>query len=271
MIRGLVLVVLCASCVQSGEVQCEDGRLCAPGYYCDETNHRCLSEDQVAACAGHAEGDACSFSGAPGACRMGACEPLVCGDGVRSLGEACDGSDLGGADCTTAGFYNPDGLACSSFCTFDVAGCTGYCGDNVTNGDELCDGTPPQGACFDLGFDAGALSCATSCGYSFAACGRFGWAAEAIGIPLVYGFGGTSETDLWAVGENVAGVETIAHFDGTGWTLQPSAATNNLLAVWALTPTDAWIASDPPLHWSGSVWTAATGAPSAQYNDVWAA
>ncbi|HEY5949444.1 MAG TPA: hypothetical protein VIV40_28310, partial [Kofleriaceae bacterium] len=87
----------------------------------------------------------------------------------------------------------------------------------------------------------------------------------------VYGFGGTSETDLWAVGENVSGVETIAHFDGIGWTLQPSAATNNLLAVWALTPSDAWIASDPPLHWSGSVWTAATGAPSAQYNDVWAA
>ena len=67
MIRVALVVALCASCVQSGEVTCGDGRICAPGTYCDETNHRCLSADQVAACAGKPEGAECSFGGAPGA------------------------------------------------------------------------------------------------------------------------------------------------------------------------------------------------------------
>jgi hypothetical protein len=279
MIRVALLVALCASCVRSGEVPCGDGRICAPGYYCDETNHRCLSDDQVAACAGKPEGADCSFGGAPGACRMGACEPLVCGDDVRTLGEACDGGDLGGADCTTAGFYEPAGLACTSFCTFDVSGCSGFCGDDITNGDELCDGTPPQGACFELGFDAGALACADSCGFSFESCGRFGWVAEAIGVASVNAFSGSSATDLWVVGEDVSGVGSIAHHDGVAWTRTSTASTDKLLAVWSISATDAWIASAAagigqparPLHWNGTAWSTVAAAPLADYTDVWAA
>ncbi|HEY5928512.1 MAG TPA: hypothetical protein VIV11_42790 [Kofleriaceae bacterium] len=276
---GGLVALLCAACVQSGEVMCEDGRLCAPGYFCDDENDRCISPDQVNACAGLDEGAACTFSGAPGSCRMGACEPLVCGDGLRSLGEACDASDLGGADCTTAGFYNPDGLACTSFCTFDVTACTGSCGDNMINGDELCDGTAPAGTCFDLGFDAGALACAQSCGFSFASCGRFGWPGEPIGIPFAYGFAGTSESDLWTVGEDASGNGVIAHSDGSGWTREMRSSTDKLLAVWAVTPTDAWIASagagigqpGRPLRWNGTQWATDAAAPLADYSDVWAA
>jgi hypothetical protein len=269
----LLLVLLCASCVQSNEVKCDDGRLCAPGYVCDNANHRCLSPDQVNACDGRDEGADCSFGGAPGACRMGTCEPLVCGDGVRSLGEACDGSDLGTADCTTAGFYYPDGLACSEFCTFDVSGCTGSCGDNTINGDELCDGAPPQGACIDLGFDAGALACATSCGYSFASCGRFGWVPEAIGIASVSGLHGTSASDLWAIGADLSGIGQIAHYDGTTWTSTSTGSTDLLIDVWATSATDAWIVTSPgrPLHWNGTQWSSVAAAPAATYRDVWAA
>lgn len=282
MLRVALLVASCvafAACVQSEKVTCADGRVCAPGYHCDDQNHRCLSADQVAACSGRDEGADCSFGGAPGACRMGACEPLVCGDGVRSIGEACDGTDLGGADCTTAGFYNPEGLACTEFCTFDAAACTGFCGDNVTNGDELCDGTPPQGGtCVDLGFDAGAVSCAASCGYSFATCGRFGWVPESSGIASAYGFSGTTATDLWLVGEDTAGIGVIAHHDGVSWTRTSTGSTDKLVAVRAISATDAWIATvspafgpSRPLRWNGSQWSSVTAAPLAEYTDIWAA
>jgi hypothetical protein len=275
-----VLVALaCAACVRSGEVVCSDGRLCPPGFTCDDDNQRCLSQEQVAACNGLAEGADCSFGGAPGACRMGACEALVCGDGVRSVGEACDGSDFGGADCTAAGFYNPDGLACSSFCTFDVASCTGFCGDNTINGDELCDGVSPPGTCFDLGFDAGPLACAQSCGLSFSSCARFGWVPELVGVPNTLGMAGSSTSDIWVIGQDLAGVGSIAHYDGSGWTRQSTSSMDLLLAVAAISTTDAWIARtgatlmqpNRPLHYDGSSWSTVAGAPSAQYTDVWAA
>lgn len=143
--RGLLALLLVSGCVQSEEVHCADGRLCPPGYTCDDAHMRCLSADQVAACAGRDEGADCTIAGAPGGCRSGACEPLVCGDGVKSLNEACDGEDLGGATCKDAGFYDDAGLACTSFCTFDTNACTGFCGDAMVNGQELCDGAaPPQ-------------------------------------------------------------------------------------------------------------------------------
>jgi hypothetical protein len=237
-----------------------------------------LSEGQVAACDGKPDGADCSFGGAPGACTNGACEPLVCGDGVRSFAEACDGADLGDADCTTAGFYNPDGLACTSFCTFDVSGCSGSCGDHVINGDELCDGAAPAGTCVDLGFDAGSLSCAASCGLSFASCGRFGWTPESSGVAVVSGFAASAANDMWIVGMDAGLAPTIAHYDGSQWTRSAPPTTDRLDAVWAIAPNDVWIACEGagaaatrPLHWNGTQWSVDSTAPVAVYRDVWAA
>jgi hypothetical protein len=48
-----------------------------------------------------------------------------CGDGViNRVEEQCDGSDLGGATCTSLGLLGGT-LACGSACTFATAGCTG--------------------------------------------------------------------------------------------------------------------------------------------------
>jgi len=272
-------MLLCTSCVQSDEVHCADGRLCPPGYTCDNDQHRCVSPEQLAACDGQADGAPCTFGGAMGACQMGKCEPLICGDGTRSFGEACDGADLGDADCTTAGFYEPDGLACTSFCTFDVTACSGFCGDNKINGDELCDGAAPGGTCFDLGFDAGAVSCAAGCGYSFASCGRFGWLPEPVGMAQVTGFAGTGTGDLWAIGQDLTGTAMIAHYDGSAWTRESAGSMDLLTAVEAITPTDVWIATEGvgvgvksrPRHFDGAQWSVVASAPLAEYTDVWAA
>ena len=265
---AFVALVAVTACVRSAEVTCDDGRICPPGNTCDNVNHLCVSPDQTAACTGLGEGDACEFSGVPGLCHAGACDPLLCGDGVRTGTEACDGNDLGGADCTTAGFYAPDGLACTPFCTFDTSQCVGRCGDGMIDGPELCDGAPPSGTCIDNGFDAGPLGCSGSCGASFADCGRFGWRPEATGSTTGYAIAGRSATDLWVFDT----VGTAHHYDGVNWTAHATIATDGFSDAWETAADDVWaVSAEAVVHWDGTAWTAATGLPAASYSAVWAA
>jgi hypothetical protein len=272
--RALVAIGLVTSCVSSGKVECDDGRICPPGYTCDDALHRCISPEQQAACVGLADGDACSFSGAQGTCHAGSCDPLLCGDGLATGTEVCDGDDLRGATCTDAGFYAPDGLRCTQFCTFDTSGCAGFCGDGIVNGPEQCDGTPPAGTCAGEGFDAGPLGCGATCGESFAECARFGWRSEPLAGLHALAIAGTSRSDTWVVGD--AG--RIAHFDGGAWTEVDSTVTNSLVSVWAVAPGDAWAVGLGPnvgdpgivLHRTAAGWADAH-APTAKHHAVWAA
>jgi hypothetical protein len=274
MTRAVLVLAVLGACVKSGEVQCSDGRLCPPGYQCDEANMRCLSTEQVAACSGREEGADCSVAGAPGACRMGACEALVCGDGLRSVGEACDGTDLGGATCKDAGYYDEAGLACSSFCTFDVTACSGFCGDSMVNGLELCDGAPPPGACQDYGFDAGAVACGGSCGISFDSCARFGWVPEVTTLDHALAFDALSPSDIWVGGDDITG-NVVAHFDGNAWSSQPTTGTSPVHAIAAAGPDDAWVilGTIAPVveHFIGGQWSPVLDLPAATYRDIWAA
>jgi hypothetical protein len=272
--RVALLLAVLGACVRSGEVTCGDGRLCPPGYTCDELNMRCLSAEQVAACSGRGEGAECTVAGAPGACRMGACEALVCGDGIRSVGEACDGIDFGTATCKDAGYYDEAGLACTEFCTFDVSACTGFCGDSMINGLELCDGAPPPGACVDYGFDAGAVGCGGSCGISFDSCARFGWVPEATTLVHALTMDARSPSDIWVGGDSNLG-DAVARFDGNAWSVQPLAAGSPPHAIAAAGPDDAWLirgTTTPTLeHVVSNVWSPVTGVPPAIYRDIWAA
>lgn len=97
----------------------------------------------------------------------------TCGDDVKNGPERCDGTDLGGADCTAAGFYTGT-LACNAQCGFNTAACTQHCGDGVANGPELCDGSDLAGAdCTDAGFYAGTLACNSRCGFNTASCSQY--------------------------------------------------------------------------------------------------
>ncbi len=46
----------------------------------------------------------------------------VCGNNIKETGEQCDGSDLGGASCSSLGFSGGT-LSCTAACDFDTSGC----------------------------------------------------------------------------------------------------------------------------------------------------
>jgi cysteine-rich repeat protein len=75
-----------------------------------------------------------------------ACRPNTCGDSFYYPGvEECDlGADNGRRTCTAD--YGSSCLSCSSSCR-QVASSGGYCGNDVREGSEQCDGTQGLGTC----------------------------------------------------------------------------------------------------------------------------
>jgi hypothetical protein len=92
----------------------------------------------------------------------------LCGDGLVSQGEACDGNALAGQTCASLGFASGT-LACRQ-CHFDTAACS-FCGNGAINGKEQCDGADLGGrTCASVGFTGGALECTARCRLSTRSC-----------------------------------------------------------------------------------------------------
>ena len=104
----------------------------------------------------------------------------VCGNGVKESPEACDWLDFGGATCASSGFDGGGELICSYDCKkISTPLCTTICGDGIRKGPEVCDGSDFKDSdnkkCTRFGYDAGAVSCNTSCnGYDLTACSKCG-------------------------------------------------------------------------------------------------
>jgi hypothetical protein len=65
----------------------------------------------------------------------------VCGDGEQNGMEDCEGGDLGGSTCASAGFDAGD-LACNDDCTFDTSECLicGTLGEACQSDADCCPG-----------------------------------------------------------------------------------------------------------------------------------
>lgn len=109
-----------------------------------------------------------------------------------------------------------------------------------------------------------------------AACGPPEWVRANAGSEVTFdAVHGTGPNDVWAVGD----LGTIAHYDGTKWTVAPPITSVHLRAVAAVSPTDAWAFGDQGvgLRWDGKAWARvdlgttsdilAAVAPAA--NDLW--
>lgn len=75
--------------------------------------------------------------------------PPGCGDGELGAGEECDGTNLGGQDCTAFGSATPAGLTCTPNCNLDTSGCVTTCGNGSIENGETCDdgNTQPNDGC----------------------------------------------------------------------------------------------------------------------------
>jgi cysteine-rich repeat protein len=108
-----------------------------------------------------------------------------CGDGsVQLAHEACDGSNLGGDDCFTLGYYGGN-LSCSNECQRDTSNCAvhGTCGDGIVQSSwESCDGTNlgQTTQCTGLGYYGGTLDCGTDCRYDVSDCSNYGQCGDGI-------------------------------------------------------------------------------------------
>jgi cysteine-rich repeat protein len=212
-------------------------------------------------------------SDAPDALCRNNCTLRRCGDGILDpmAGEQCEGTDLGGLDCTDFGFYDAPGLSCDPTCTPDRSGCTGFCGDRTVNGGELCDGQAPAGqTCLSSGYDEGPLDCLALCAPNFSACRSLSlssWAADATSVDptiifnAVWGSGGR---DVFAVGDS----GTIVHWDGTAWTTMASGtAAASLRVAWGTGPNDVYVGGQPNtvLHYDGVSWSSTAAPPAIGY------
>jgi hypothetical protein len=94
----------------------------------------------------------------------------LCGDGLISRGEECDGGAPDGKTCASEGFASGK-LRCTQ-CHLDTSKCS-FCGNDAINPGEECDGTDLAGrTCERLGFTGGTLACSDDdrCELSTAGC-----------------------------------------------------------------------------------------------------
>lgn len=104
------------------------------------------------------------------------CGDFECGNNVAESTETCDGIDLDGETCITQGHTGGD-LYCDNNClNYESSSCTDddptVCGDNIAEGDEVCDGTDlATQTCANFSYDTGTLACRADCeGYEIAGC-----------------------------------------------------------------------------------------------------
>lgn len=108
----------------------------------------------------------------PGTCTIQTTSCTLCGDGVKTGDEACDGdASLGPFDtCFFILGIGYDGApTCADDCTIDTSTCV-QCGDGVLSPGEVCDGDVGAETCETQGFDGGTLACGGNCQLDTSAC-----------------------------------------------------------------------------------------------------
>ncbi|MBU1536648.1 hypothetical protein KKF84_15080, partial [Myxococcota bacterium] len=148
-----------AGCIAAS---CGNGVL-DPGESCDGTD---LGEVTCISLGFHEGGDPVCNSD----CTLDSstCLGGYCGDLIINGAETCDGPDMSAvtclATCEDYGFYAGE-LSCNDECNLDPSTCEQFCGDQIINGPEVCDGTNLAGqTCESLGYhQGGEAGCAPDC------------------------------------------------------------------------------------------------------------
>ncbi len=189
-------------------------------------------------------------------------DPPVCGNGVVEVGETCDGSCVSSCDdgdvCTvdvltgSAGscdaacgmvdivWCDPTDGCCPAGCDANTdADCAPVCGNDVIEGDELCDGADrPMLLCQDLvAGTVGELGpCAADCSFADAlssCCADDAWVTERIdatGISLGNSMAMALDATgmpSWSSFDSSADVLLYTYWNGSAWTHETIDASDN--------------------------------------------
>jgi hypothetical protein len=153
----------------SGCQYCGDGSL-NNGEVCDGAN---FGTATCTSLVGFGSAGALKCAPGCGAIDTSGCSAAItCGDGTIDpmKGEDCDGSNLGGATCASAtGQATATGvLFCSNNCKFNLFACQ-YCGNNIKDPGEACDGFDLAGQNCGTGF-VGTPQCSPACQVDTSTC-----------------------------------------------------------------------------------------------------
>ncbi len=91
----------------------------------------------------------------------------VCGDGILSPLEECEGSIMPENQCTEIGHHSGE-LSCTDECTYDISGCQ-YCGDGIIQeefGEECENDIIQDFECKDIGKWGSPLQCSSDCQFN---------------------------------------------------------------------------------------------------------
>lgn len=290
-------------CLKPNSTTCGE-YVCPTGFVCTPDGLRCVSRQQLVACEGRTDGDAC---GDDGQCASGVCVTIVCGDGVTMRGEACDDGNRMACDGCSADCRTVEG------CGNGVAECDEQCDDGTSNsnapnatcrtdcrlqrcGDgtvddlsgEDCDGAPPAGQdCSSRGYYAGTLGCSSACRADVSSCSGTCGDGERNGAELCDGLGPSGQScqdfgyDVGNLYCNQLCTPSFRTCQRLGFV--PMAYEGSgffLYAAWGSSSTDVFTAgyNGQVLHYDGREWTeGSTGAAATVYglggtapNDVWA-
>jgi cysteine-rich repeat protein len=145
-----------AGCLRSGVEQCADGTTCPAGTTC--TAAGCRDDDQLAACAGLADGADCAFGPVDdGVCAGGVCLARGCGNAVveADRGERCDDGDQASGDgcaadcssderCGNSVIDVAQGEGCDDGDTRSGDGCSAGCAEEQARWQLRGDSPPPR-------------------------------------------------------------------------------------------------------------------------------
>ena len=130
--RSVVLLACLSGCFAPRATTCADGRICPPAKLCAPSGG-CVNPDQLVACAGKVDGDACTASIGTSVCREGACELAYCGDGLITGNEKCDDGNAISADGCRGDCLKAE------ICHDGIVDANETCDDNNFNAVDGCD------------------------------------------------------------------------------------------------------------------------------------
>ncbi len=299
------------ACFDTKTIRCGGGLRCPPGSVCVEGARQCATpstEEAVLACVGLFEGESCELSAELSVCRDGLCTPSTCGNQYIDPNEQCDGTPVGGYECSSdcllevcgngvidpgeecdcgdgSDSFGPQENRCENSTNSDVNGfcradCMHHCGDGILSSHEACDiAQETVGYCTDADYDFGILSCSTACDVKMTdGCGL--WNIQEMMLPLVTDPDSTvtrvpSIYSIWGTSSTnifAAGAQgEILQYDGAAWReVYRFVGGLGISSVWV--DSDGYVIASSSgnfVYYDGEEWTVENAVTDRGVIDIW--